>query len=78
MEVVVGGEGGDLQPINLPIVREGEDEFVDDPVDADGAADELQLRIRGVAEDEVVAVEVGQLGAADAACYLLLLCQLSI
>ena len=42
-----------------------EDEFVDDAVDADGAADEFHLDVLGVLEDEVVAVEGGEFLTAD-------------
>lgn len=39
---------------------ETEDELVDNPVDAHRPADQLQVRVFGVVEDEVVAVKVGQ------------------
>lgn len=50
------GKGKDVQPVQLAIVRKGEDELVDDAVDAEGAAQQLHLGVGGVVEDEVVAV----------------------
>lgn len=47
------------QPGHFAGVREAEDEFVDDTVDADGAGDEGQGGVGGVGEDEVVRVEGG-------------------
>lgn len=46
------------EPGNVLGVREGEDEFVDYAVDSYGARDEGERRVRGVAEDKVVRVEV--------------------
>ena len=45
------------KPGNMACMCEGEDEFVDYPVDADGARDEGERGIGGVAEDEVVRVK---------------------
>lgn len=52
--------GGHLQPIDRLIVREAENELVDHSVDAHSSTDKLHGRILGVAEDEVVTVEVGE------------------
>lgn len=51
-------------------MREAEDELVDDAVDCDGAADELQRCVGGVVEDEVVPVEGRQWAASHATCEL--------
>lgn len=45
------------KPGNVACMCEGEDEFVDYAVDADGAGNEGERGIGGVAEDEVVRVE---------------------
>ena len=52
------GDTGD-QPIEFSVVREAEDEFVNDAVDGYGPADELEGGVGRVVEDEVVPVEVG-------------------
>lgn len=45
------------QPINLPFMREFEDEFINHPINANSPANQLQFRIIRIVEDEVVAVE---------------------
>lgn len=60
-------KGGNSQPIHDAIMRKREDELVDDAVDADGAADELERRVGRVGEDEALAVEAREGGAAHAA-----------
>ena len=59
-----------LQPVDDLAVVEFEDELVNNAVDADGAAYELQRGALWVAEDEVVRVEIGQGFAANASCQL--------
>jgi len=46
-----------VQPVDDLVVREPEDEFVDHPVDAHRAADELHGCIGWVVEDKAFAVE---------------------
>lgn len=55
-----------LQPVNLPIVGELEDEFINYSVDSEGAADEFQVCIGGVVKDEIMAIETRQLLTANA------------
>lgn len=55
-----------VQPVNHPIVGALEDKLVNHPVDAYRSADELELRVRRVAEDEMMAVEVCETLTADA------------
>ena len=57
----------DLHPRDFLIVCELEDEFVDDTIDTHRSADELQLGVSGVAEDEAVGIELGEGVATDAA-----------
>jgi hypothetical protein len=64
------GERGKVQPVNNFVVREAEDELVDHAVDAYCSTDELELRVFGVIEDEMMAVEVCQCFSADSACHL--------
>lgn len=45
-------------------------ELVNYTIDTDSPADQLELGVGGVVEDEAVLVEVGQLRAADATGYL--------
>jgi hypothetical protein len=52
------GERGKVQPVNNFVVREAEDELVDHTVHTYGSTDELELRVFGVIEDKVMAVEV--------------------
>lgn len=58
------------EPVDCHVVGELVDELVDDAIDACRARDELELGVFGVGEDEVVAVEVSELCATDAACEL--------
>ena len=46
-----------VQPVNLFVVCEAEDKFVDYPINSDSSADELKLSVFGVIEYEMVAVE---------------------
>lgn len=56
----------DLHPWNLLGVGELEDEFINDAIDPDGAADQLQLGVCRVTEDEAVAVEIAEFVATHA------------
>lgn len=60
-----------LHPRDLLRVRELEDEFVDDAINTDSSANELQLGIGGVTENEAIAVEIRELFAAYATSELL-------
>jgi hypothetical protein len=60
-----------LQPVELTVVREFEDELIDHAVDAYRSTHELQIGICGVVEDEVVSVEDAQIISPDAAGELL-------
>jgi hypothetical protein len=51
-------------------MRELVDELIDNAINAHSAADELERGIVGIAEDKMVAIEVRQSCAADAACEL--------
>lgn len=51
-------KGWNSHPINRPVMRETENEFVNYPIDSDCPAHQLQRRIRRIAEDEMVTVEV--------------------
>jgi hypothetical protein len=56
---ICGMEGmGKVQPVNNFVVREAEDELVDHAVHTYCSTDELELRVFGVIEDEMMAVEV--------------------
>jgi hypothetical protein len=55
------------EPRYFSSVCETEDEFVDDAVDADGAGDEGGGSVGGVGEDEMLGVELGEIGFAYAA-----------
>lgn len=57
--------GEDLQPIWRLVVREFVDELIHDSVNSDCPTDEFKFSIVWIAEDEMVAVEVGQLLASD-------------
>lgn len=50
------GDAGDEEG-DLSCVCAAEDEFVDDAVWADGAGDGFEMRVWGVAEDEMVTVK---------------------
>lgn len=67
---VVAQDKGTLQPVYLCIMFEFEEEFVNDPVDADCAADQFQGRVCRVLPDEVVTVEGCQVFAADSTSEL--------
>ena len=71
LNVVVGRWHAWEEPVDYHVVGELVDELVDDAVDSCRARDELQLGVFGVGEDEVVAIEVSELRATDAACELL-------
>lgn len=45
---------------------ETEDEFVDDSVNSNSPADQLQSRVLGIVEDEVVEIELAQMSAPNA------------
>lgn len=47
-----------------------EDEFINDTINPDGPADQLQFGIRRVAKDEAVAVEIGEFVASHATSEL--------
>lgn len=51
---------------------EFEYELVDDAVDSNGPAGELELRVRGIVEDEIVLVKVSEFCAPNAASHLIL------
>ena len=55
-----------LQPINLLVVCEFEDELVNDAIDAYRPADEFQFCIGRVAKDEIVSVETRELSPPNA------------
>lgn len=57
---------GNEQPIKLPVMCELEDEFVDHTVDTYRPTHELQIGVRRVVEDEVVAVEDAEIVSPDA------------
>lgn len=59
LELPSRGRDAGNQPGDFVSVREGEDEFVDDAVDGDGAGDEGEGCRGGVGVDEVVCVEGG-------------------
>jgi len=50
-------KGGNVQPVDLFVMCETKDEFVDYAINADSSADELKLSIFGIVEYEVVTVE---------------------
>lgn len=52
--------GGTLQPVDLHIMCELVEEFIDDSVNPDRATNQFQLSVLGILEDEVVLVEVRQ------------------
>jgi len=56
-EFAARGRDAGKQPGNLGRVREAENEFVDNTVDADGAGDKGDCSVGRVAVDEVVSVE---------------------
>lgn len=60
----------DIQPVYLEVVSALENKLVNDAVDGHGAADQLQLSIGGVTEDEVRAVEARQGLPAYTSCEL--------
>jgi len=49
--------GGILQPVKFSIVCELEDEFVNHAIDANCPADEFEVSIGGVVEDEAVSIK---------------------
>lgn len=51
-------------------MSELEDELVNDSIDAYRAADEFQLSVVGVVEDEVAAIELGKLRSSNASRQL--------
>jgi hypothetical protein len=55
-----------LQPVNLYVVCELEDELIHYSIDSGCSTDQFELGVLGIAEDEVVRVEIRQLLAADA------------
>lgn len=54
------GGAGNVQPIELPIVCEFEDKFVNHTIDANRATDELEISVCGIVEDEVVPIKSRQ------------------
>jgi hypothetical protein len=59
-----------LQPVDHSVVGEAEDELVDDSIGADGSADELELRVLRVVEDEMVCVECRESFPPNSTSYL--------
>lgn len=59
LELLARGRDARDEPGYFAGVREGEDKFVDDAVNADCAGDEGEGGVWGVGEDEVVGVEGG-------------------
>ena len=66
-ETLSRGRNTRKKPGYLAGVCEGEDELVDYAVDADGAGDEGERCVRGVAKDEVMCVEGCEAVFADSA-----------
>jgi len=54
------------QPVDHPIMSATKQKLVHDPIDAHSPADQLQRSVICIAEDEVIAVEAGQIISADA------------
>lgn len=67
-----------LQPVDLFVVSEAEDELVHDPIGANRAADQLQRCIIRIAVDEVVKVEVAQTRSSNASGQLVLVSDSSL
>jgi hypothetical protein len=63
-------EGGNVQPVDLFVVCETEDEFVDYAINANSSADEFKLSILRVVEYEVVTVEGRKCGSSNTAGHL--------
>lgn len=66
----------DLQPVDLLVVSETEDELVDNPVSANRATDQLEGCVIRVAVDEVVQIEVAQTCSPNASGQLKLVSDL--
>lgn len=58
--IVAVGQSYDLHPINHAVVREAEDELINNLIDPNRPTDKLHGRICRVGKDEVVPVEVRQ------------------
>ena len=69
------GKAGDLQPIELPVVCEFEDELINHTIDTNRAADQLEVGVCRVVEDEVVPIESGQTAPPYATSQLFHDCQ---
>lgn len=48
-----------------------EDELIDDTIDSHGPTDQLKFGVCGIVEDEIVLIEVGELGTAYATSQLI-------
>ena len=66
----ISREGGNPQPIELSIVCEFEDKLVNHTINADRAADKLEISICRIVEDEVVPIEDRQTAPPYAASQL--------
>lgn len=60
----------DLQPVWCLVMRKFIDEFIHDAIDADCPTDKFKRSVIGVAEDEVIAIEVRQVLASNATSEL--------
>lgn len=61
---------GAVQPVYFSIMGDFVDEFVDYTVNTNRPADELQLGVIRITEDEMVPVEIGEFVAANTASQL--------
>ncbi len=59
-----------LQPVNHLVVGEAENKLVDHPVYSNCATHELQLRVRRVIENKVIAVKISECYSSDSSCHL--------
>lgn len=51
-------------------MSKAEDEFINNPVNANCAADEFQVRVIRVVENEMIQVELAQTSTANSSCEL--------
>lgn len=60
-------EKRNLQPIRCLGKSEFVNKFIHDAINTDSTTDEFQRRILGIAKDEVIAIEVGEIRTSDSA-----------
>lgn len=62
-----GKKRRNLQPIRCLGKSEFVNKFIHDAINTDRATDEFQRRILGIAKDEVIAIEIGEIRTSDSA-----------